>query len=341
MANELTTQNPFGASERSQVTTPVSSASQAESQRAVAEVQAALFIARANPRDEIRAMDRILNSCCRPTLAATATYLYSRGGTEIAGPSIRLAETVAQQWGNMQYGIRELSNSGGKSEVQAFAWDVETNTRREITFSVPHIRHTKKGSYKLEDPRDIYELVANQGARRLRACILSVIPGDVIEAAVNQCAITLKNNVDVTPEGIKNLIEAFNKFGVAKEQIEKFCQCRSDAIKPAQVIRLRQIYRSLLDGMSNPSDWFEPLAEAESAEKKTTASSLKEKIKTRKQKQAEAEKAKPEPQQMIENNPTPPADFIDIEPQAEMLPEPEVEREIETNEDGSINWDSV
>lgn len=126
-----------------------------ESSRAVAEVQAALAIARMNPRDQRAAMDRILNACTRQTLAQAAVYSYARGGSEVTGPSIRLAEAVAQQWGNMQFGIRELSNAGGKSEVQAFAWDVETNTRREVTFSVPHIRHTKRGAYKLEDPVNV------------------------------------------------------------------------------------------------------------------------------------------------------------------------------------------
>ena len=287
--------NPFedGRSGATAMTTPVTQAT--ESSRAVAEVQAALFIARTNPRDQKRAMDRILNACCRPSLAESAIYAYARGGSSITGPSIRLAEAVAQQWGNMQFGIRELSNQGGKSEVQAFAWDVETNTRREITFTVPHIRHTKKGSYKLEDPRDIYELVANQGARRLRACILAVVPGDVVEAAVNQCQITLQSHTDVTAEGIKKLIEAFEPMGVTKTQIEKFCQCRAEAIKPAQIVRLRSIYTSLRDGMSSPSDWFEPDETQAPAEIEAKAEpSLKDKIKARKAKTvAETVEAKP------------------------------------------------
>lgn len=287
--------NPFedGRSGATAMTTPVTQAT--ESSRAVAEVQAALFIARTNPRDQKRAMDRILNACCRPSLAESAIYAYARGGSSITGPSIRLAEAVAQQWGNMQFGIRELSNQGGKSEVQAFAWDVETNTRREITFTVPHIRHTKKGSYKLEDPRDIYELVANQGARRLRACILAVVPGDVVEAAVNQCQITLQSHTDVTAEGIKKLIEAFEPMGVTKTQIEKFCQCRAEAIKPAQIVRLRSIYTSLRDGMSSPSDWFEPdETQAPAAIEANAEPSLKDKIKARKAKSvAETVEAKP------------------------------------------------
>lgn len=277
--------NPFddGRTATPAMTTTVTQAT--ESSRAVAEVQAALFIARTNPRNQKRAMDRILNACCRPSLAESAIYAYARGGSSITGPSIRLAEAVAQQWGNMQFGIRELSNQGGKSEVQAFAWDVETNTRREITFTVPHIRHTKKGSYKLEDPRDIYELVANQGARRLRACILAVVPGDVVEAAVNQCQITLQSHTDVTAEGIKKLIEAFEPLSVSKAQIEKFCQCRAEAIKPAQIVRLRSIYTSLRDGMSSPSDWFEPDETTQPAAIEAKAEpSLKDKLKARKTK---------------------------------------------------------
>lgn len=294
--------NPFddGRTSAPAMTTTVTQAT--ESSRAVAEVQAALFIARTNPRDQKRAMDRILNACCRPSLAESAIYAYARGGSSITGPSIRLAEAVAQQWGNMQFGIRELSNSGGKSEVQAFAWDVETNTRREITFTVPHIRHTKKGSYKLEDPRDIYELVANQGARRLRACILAVVPGDVVEAAVNQCQLTLQSHTDVTAEGIKKLIEAFEPLNVTKAQIEKFCQCRAEAIKPAQIVRLRSIYTSLRDGMSSPSDWFEPdeTAQPTAAIEAKVEPSLKDKIKARKAK-AEAVEAQPVTEQPVDD----------------------------------------
>ena len=295
--------NPFddGRTSAPAMTTTVTQAT--ESSRAVAEVQAALFIARTNPRDQKRAMDRILNACCRPSLAESAIYAYARGGSSITGPSIRLAEAVAQQWGNMQFGIRELSNSGGKSEVQAFAWDVETNTRREITFTVPHIRHTKKGSYKLEDPRDIYELVANQGARRLRACILAVVPGDVVEAAVNQCQLTLQSHTDVTAEGIKKLIEAFEPLSVSKAQIEKFCQCRAEAIKPAQIVRLRSIYTSLRDGMSSPSDWFEPdETQAPAAIEAKAEPSLKDKIKARKAKTvAETVEAQPVTEQPVDD----------------------------------------
>lgn len=250
-------ENPFAALLPAQVRPGSNAVANSDQQRAVAEVQAAMMIARMNPRDPIASMDRILNACTRPTLADSAVYTYSRGGSDVSGPSIRLAEAMAQSWGNMQFGIRELDQRNGESTVQAFAWDVETNTRREVTFQVPHIRYTKKGGYKLEDPRDIYEMVANQGARRLRACILAVIPGDVTEAAVAQCETTMKTKADVSPEAMKKMVAAFENFGVTKEQIEKRIQRRLDAIQHAQVVSLKKIYASLRDGMSSTADWFE------------------------------------------------------------------------------------
>ena len=76
--------------------------------RGVAEAQAALMISKAYPRDEQGAYNRIMRACERQSLAETACYTYSRGGTAVEGPSIRLAEMLAQSWGNIQYGIREL-----------------------------------------------------------------------------------------------------------------------------------------------------------------------------------------------------------------------------------------
>lgn len=257
MSSEVATLNPF-AKHRSG--SAVTAAADTEQQRAIAEVQAAMMLARRFPRDQIAATDRILNACTRPSLAEGALYSYNRGGTDITGPSIRLAEAIAQNWGNIQFGIRELDQSGGMSTVEAFCWDVETNTRQVKVFQVPHTRHTKQGSKALHDPRDIYELVANQGARRLRACILGVIPGDVVEAAVEQCEQTLKTSADTSPDAIKRLLDAFATFGVTKEQIEQRIQCRLDAIKPAQVVSLRKIFASLRDGMSKPEDWFAPAA---------------------------------------------------------------------------------
>lgn len=262
-----------------------------EQQRALAEVQGAIVLAKRFPRNQIEAMDRISVACQRPGLAEQALYSYSRGGTEITGPSIRLAEAIAQNWQNVQFGVKELEQRNGESTVQAYAWDMETNVRQEKTFQVRHERYTKKGKYHLEDPRDVYEMIANQGARRLRACILGIIPGDVIESAVNQCEQTLKAKADTSPEALKKLVEVFGNYAVTKEQIEKRIQRRLGTITPAQLVNLRKIYNSLKDGMSSSADWFEPIISGE-PEIKDAAESLKDKIKKAKDQKTEPEALK-------------------------------------------------
>jgi len=240
-----------------------------EGQRAVAETQAAMTIAKHFPRDQIAAMDRIINSCTRKTLAEGAIYEYPKGGTNITGPSIRLAEVLAQNWGNIDFGIKEIAQRDGESTVMSYAHDLETNTRQTKIFHVRHYRHTKSGGYQLTDPRDIYELVANQGARRLRACILGIIPGDVVEAAKDQCELTLKTNFPVTPERLSSLVKEFEKYAISKAMIEKRIQRRVDAITPALMVQLGKIYNSIKDGMSSAGDWFEVQARgvAENANK--------------------------------------------------------------------------
>lgn len=238
--------------------------------REAQQVQVAMLAAKRFPRDTKAALDRILNACSRDSLAVVSQYSFARGGQEIAGPSIRLAEAVAQLWGNMECGWREVdrfkgTDGVGVSVVESYAWDMETNTRVPRTFNVRHWRDTRSGGYKLEDERDIYELCANQAARRLRACILAVIPGDIVEEAVKQCDVTLKASADTGPEAQQKILKAFEALGVSRAQIEARIQRRMDSITAAQVISLKKVYASLRDGMSEPEDWFESKAKADAA----------------------------------------------------------------------------
>jgi len=249
--------------------------------RAAQEVQAAMVVAKNFPRDTIEAERRIVEACKRKGLAEQAMYAYKRGTSLVTGPSIRLAEAMAQNWGNLDFGIIELEQKKGESVVMAYAWDLETNTRQTKVFSVTHERHTKSGSYTLTDPRDIYEMVANNGARRVRACILGVIPGDIIDSALGQCEKTLAGK-DEEPivEKVKRMLEKFGELGVRAEHLEKNLGHKLDATTRSELVRLGKIYKSIDDGMSKPSDWFPdiaPPANTEAAAQRTA--DVQEKLK--------------------------------------------------------------
>jgi hypothetical protein len=225
--------------------------------KAIAEVQAAYVIAKKFPRNEHEALMKILNACKRPFLAEQATYAYPKGGTLVSGPSIRLAEVLAQSWGNIEFGVKEISQSNGVSTVEAYAVDLETNTRKPVIFHVKHERHTKKGITRLTDPRDVYELVANQGARRLRNCILAVIPGDVQDAAIAQCKKTMETGEAPLADRIRMMVVKFDELGIKVEHLEKRLLHNLDATTPQEIVTLQGIYKSIKDGFASREDFFE------------------------------------------------------------------------------------
>lgn len=226
--------------------------------RQAQEVQAAMVIAKKFPRDVYAAFDRIKKACERRLLAENAVYEYPRGGTKVSGPSIRLAEALAQNWGNIDYGIMELEQKAGESSVMAYAWDLETNTRQTKIFTVKHERKARGAITKLDDPRDIYEMVANQGARRVRACILGVIPGDIVDAAVDMCQKTLiSGHKEPLEDRLRSAFSLFKKeFGITKEMIQEYIGSNVDAFTEQDFLKIGRIYTALRDGMAKKEDYF-------------------------------------------------------------------------------------
>lgn len=230
----------------------------AEQDRAIAEAQGAMTLAKKFPRDLAVAERMVLDACKRRGFAEAALYAYPRGGVTVTGPSVRFAEELARAWGNMQIGVRELSQSAGISEVESYAWDLERNLRVSKVFRVAHRRDTRDGTKVLTDGRDIYELVANQGARRLRSCILELIPGDIVEAAVEACQTTLAQGEDEPLAArIAKMAVAFEQFGVPKSAIEKRVGHNLDATTETELVQLRAAYKAIKDGYSEPADLFD------------------------------------------------------------------------------------
>ena len=227
--------------------------------RAIAEVQASMAIAKRFPRDEFLAYTRIMNACKRPSLAENAAYAYPRGGTTVTGPSIRLAEVLANAWGNIDYGYREVGSGPGYTDVEAYAFDKESNSRSCRTFRVAHKRSARGKLTDLTDPRDVYELVANQASRRIRACILQIIPGDVTEEALKVCEATIKKAGGDVPviDRIRKMAVAFQDFGVTTEMLERRLGHKLDSAIEQELVQLRRIYNSIRDGAAKREEFFE------------------------------------------------------------------------------------
>ena len=234
-----------------------------EASRAIAEAQGKLVIAKRFPRDEVQSYAKAMEACQRPTMAAKAFYSFPRGGQTVEGPTIRFAEELARCWGNIDYGIKELSQDDGKSEMQAYAWDLETNAQSVQNFTNPHQREQGKKMVTLTSQRDIYENNANMATRRLRSRILAILPAWFVEDAIAECKKTLAGQND-TPliDRVKKMVVQFAKLGVTQEMIEKRLKRKIDTMTSDDFVEYVGIYNAVKGGESKIADWFDAQKEA-------------------------------------------------------------------------------
>lgn len=230
-----------------------------EQSRAAAEVQAAVVVAQQCPRNIQTAVAEMRESCKQMTLAERAFYRYPKGGQTITGASVHLARELARCWGNVQYGLVEMRRDDeyGQSEMQAFAWDVQTNSRNSSTFIVPHRRDTRNGPQQVTDMRDIYELNTNNGARRVREAIFAILPPWFVEEAKDLCNQTLKNGGGKPlAQRIADAIKTFEGIGITADRIENRLERQSGKWTEHDVAQLIVIFKSIQRGEVTAEDEF-------------------------------------------------------------------------------------
>lgn len=149
--------------------------------------------------------------------AEACMYALPRGGKPITGPSIRLAEIVAMEWGNCRYGARvvHVDKQGGFIEAEGIFHDLEKNAaatkrvRRRIT--------DKRGKVFSDDMIMVTGNAACSIA--LRNAIFTVVPEAVWGEAYKKALQTMKGDAKTMPERIEAAMKATAAFGMTPEQV--------------------------------------------------------------------------------------------------------------------------
>lgn len=232
-------------------------ATEVERARAIAEVQAAVVVAQQVPRDQERALAEMRDSCKLMSLAERAFYTVPSRGTN--QPSVHLMRELARIWGNVQYGVHELrrDDAKGESEVLAFAWDVQANTRTSRVFQQPHARMAGGQRVKLTDLGDIYLSNQNTGARAVRECIGNVLPRWFVEEAQTICRNTLEHGEGVPlHERRQNMVNAYREIGIKLDQIEAKLGRKFGQWNASDIAQMGILYTSITrDGLDKDEEF--------------------------------------------------------------------------------------
>ena len=273
-----------------------------EIERAVAEAKGQMQLAKMFPRDLNGAYAELMEACKLKALAEVAFYSVPQGGQKVTGPSIRLAEEIARVYGNFEFGHRELSRieagpgpkDFGRSEVEVYAWDKQTNNRSIRQITVLHVLDTRDGPRKLRDQKDIDNKIANVAAKQLRGRILAMMPKWMVEAAITECRETLSgNNDEPISVRVRKMTQAFAKFGVTTEHLERYLGHKLDDTLADEIIDLTGVFNAIKEGTA-PSEFFGAAEKEADAEQKTAAVLEAAKAGAGKRQAAAAQKSKPE-----------------------------------------------
>jgi hypothetical protein len=156
-----------------------SQATQIEQARAAHDVMVAMEAAKKWRRDLPQVRQDMLAVCQTERVAKTAFWSLPRGDKKLTGSSVQLMRTIAAIFGNMDVGARQLDRNerGRFSEMQAWAWDLQSNFRIAETFIVPWIVDLRnEGSRPAKSEREIRELLSAVAQRKVRVQIANVLP---------------------------------------------------------------------------------------------------------------------------------------------------------------------
>jgi hypothetical protein len=222
----------------------VGQATAIEQSRAAEEVRAAVVVAQQCPRDIQAARREMRVSCSQPGLAERAFYSVPRAGGTVDGSSIHLARELARCFGNLQYGFAELdrNDAEGYSEINAWAWDVQTNVRNSRTFRVRHLGG-KGGNQPLKNEQDIYTNNSNAAARRLREAIFAILPPWFRDEAEQLCRERLEALASEEMAG--KLIADFAKGSVTLEMLERRVGAPRGQWTASDIASLDVLFKSL------------------------------------------------------------------------------------------------
>lgn len=272
----------------------------AVAEAAKANVLARFQIARMNPRDSSDARVKILRECDRPRFAELATYTLPRGDKEITGPSIRLAEVCARAWGNIVIESPVTFEDEDKRILAVSVTDLETNTTYGPTGVV--VEKTVERRYAKKDADVVgtrtnaagqllyivrasdADLLAKHNAlvsKTIRNLILRLVPGDIVEEAIERAATTIDRQVSAEPGAErKRAIDAFASINVLPSQLAEALGHPVDQCSPAEIKMLRGWYSAIKDGDATIGEIIaertkkpEPAPEAASTSAPSTARS--------------------------------------------------------------------
>lgn len=250
---------------------------------AKAEVEARFAVAVHRPRDMDEARVALLADCRRPHFAAVARYSKPVGGKPIEGPSIRFAEAALRHLGNVEVSSPVVYEDDEKRIVRVTVCDLESNLTHRTDITIAKTVERRKlgnGQKPISTRQNTYgetvyivaatddELNVKQAAlvsKALRTLALRIVPGDLVDEAMDAVIETQQRGDKTDPEAAKKrVVDAFASIGVSPASLKEYLGHDVASCAPAELVHLRAVYAAIKDGETT---WKDVVAKPDDAPK--------------------------------------------------------------------------
>jgi hypothetical protein len=160
---------------------------------------------------------------------------------EIRGASIRLAEIIANSWGNLHAATRIVENDGKSITAEGVAWDLESNVKIAMQNKVSIWFGEKNGKGGYQANADMQTMLSNAAsAKALRNAIFKVVPKALVDRVLERAMSFSVGDQKTINSKVADIVDKLVKMGIDKEAMLEYYECKTIGdITP-------EIYRSLI-----------------------------------------------------------------------------------------------
>lgn len=191
-----------------------------------AELDVQISTAKAYPRNAQKAMNYATDLATMDEATAQSCFYClprkDKDGTkkEIRGASIRLAEIVANAWGNIHAATRIIENDGRHITAEGVAWDLENNVKMAMQNKVSIRFGEKDGKGGYTANNDMQTVLSNAAsAKALRNAIFKVVPKALVDRVLEKAMQFAIGDQKSVNSKVSEVIDKLVKMGIDKQKI--------------------------------------------------------------------------------------------------------------------------
>lgn len=220
-----------------------------------AEIDVQISTAKAFPRSLKMFLDKATGmATLNENIASSCRYALPRGGKDLEGPTVRLAEIVCSTYGNIRAGARVIANDGKTITAQGICHDLETNY--SVTVEVKR-RITDRNNKTFNE--DMQVVTGNAAcAIAYRNAVFKVVPSAMVAEIYDAAKQVSRGTMETLVTRREKAVEYLKSLGVTVKQICDVLEIKKvEDIDLDKLDTLRGMCTLIKNGESTVSDLFD------------------------------------------------------------------------------------